>query len=176
MFRVLMQVHTLQAAGGINSPGPRRSARFANQQKPNSSSGQQQSATPGGRQPGTGTTQLQRSWLQTFVWIAWAALAVLIAVMAATNPSRAAFVDSISQLTNRGLGQWAGALLLFPVTLNLIGRLADRIWSTCSMRHHGSGQWYSAWHTHSAATPACRAAHQAQEMFACGNTDSACID
>ncbi|KAL3146812.1 hypothetical protein ABBQ38_014789 [Trebouxia sp. C0009 RCD-2024] len=96
------------AAGGTNSPGPRRSARFAKQQKPNSSSGQQQSATPGSRQPGTGTTQLQRSWLQTFVWIAWAALAVLVAVMAATNPSRAAFVDSISQLTSRGLGQWAG--------------------------------------------------------------------
>lgn len=99
------------AAGGTNSPGPRRSARFAKQQKPNSSSGQQQSATPGSRQPGTGTTQLQRSWLQTFVWIAWAALAVLVAVMAATNPSRAAFVDSISQLTSRGLGQWAGGIV-----------------------------------------------------------------
>ena len=116
-------VHSLQGTGGMNSPGPRRSARFANQQKPNSSSssGQHQSTTSGSRQPGTGTTPLQRSWLQTFVWVAWAALAVLVAVMAATNPSRAAFVDSISQLTSRGLGQWAGRLLLNPVITTLIG-------------------------------------------------------
>lgn len=118
-------VCSLQAAGGMNSPGPRRSARFASQQKSDSrSSGQQQPPRPGSRQPGTGTqTQLQRSWLQTFAWIAWGALAVLVAVMAATNPSRAAFLDSISQLTSRGLGQWAGALLLYPLTPKLIGWL-----------------------------------------------------
>ena len=37
--------------------------------------------------------------------------------MAATNPSRAAFVDSISQLTSRGLGQWAGALLILSLCI-----------------------------------------------------------
>lgn len=119
-----MVVPSLQAAGGVNSPGPRRSTRFANQQKPNSgsSTGQQQSASPKrgqsgnpqGGQPARNSAhaQLQRSWLQTFIWIAWAMLAVLVAVMAATNPSRAAFVDSISQLTSRGLGKWAGIVLL----------------------------------------------------------------
>lgn len=119
-----MAALSLQAAGGVNNPGPRRSARFANQQKSNSGSntGQQQSAPPRGGQSGnpqggqpghnSAQAQLQRSWLQTFIWLAWAVLAVLVAVMAATNPSRAAFVDSISQLTSRGLGQWAGTVLL----------------------------------------------------------------
>ena len=118
-------VPSLQAAGGFDSPGPRRSARFANKQKPNSgSSTGQQSATPDRGQSGnpqrgqpgrnSAQAQLQRSWLQTFIWIAWAMLAVLVAVMAATNPSRAAFVDSISQLTSKGLGQWAGTVLLPP--------------------------------------------------------------
>lgn len=111
-----MAMCSVQAAGGVNSPGPRRSARFANQQKPSSgsSTGQQQSAPPGGTHAQGGQSsaqaQLQRSWLQTFIWVAWALLAVLVAVMAATNPSRAAFVDSISQLTSRGLGTWAGII------------------------------------------------------------------
>ena len=134
-----LAVPSLQAAGGLNTPGPRRSARFANQQKPSSGSnaaGQQQSATPRGRQSGSSQrgqpdcnnaqAQLQRSWLQTFIWIAWSMLAVLVAVMAATNPSRAAFWDSISQLTTRGLGQWAGAVLLSPC-----------VGSHCTLRHKG---------------------------------------
>ena len=37
---------------------------------------------------------------------------VLMALMAATNPSRASFVQSIRQLTSRGLGHWAGTALL----------------------------------------------------------------
>lgn len=125
-----LAVLSLQAAGGFNTPGPRRSARFANQQKPNSGSntGQQEPAPPResqsanlhGGQPGhnNAQAQLQRSWLQTFIWIAWAVLAVLVAVMATTNPSRAAFVDSISQLTSRGLGQWAGDVLLSPCIMS----------------------------------------------------------
>ena len=42
----------------------------------------------------------------------WAMLGVLVALMAATNPSRASFVESVRQLTSMGLGQWAGTVLL----------------------------------------------------------------
>jgi len=42
----------------------------------------------------------------------WAVLGLLAAVLAATNPSRADFVESIRQLTSRGLGQWAGQLCI----------------------------------------------------------------
>ena len=113
---------SVQAAGGLNSPGPRRSARFANQQKPSSgsSTGQQQprgTHSQGGQN--SAQAHLQCSWLQTFIWVAWALLAVLMAVMAATNPSRAAFVDSISQLTSRGLGKWAGVVLMSPCVHSL---------------------------------------------------------
>ena len=103
----------MQASGGTAGAGPRRSARFAGQQTPpnygNTKRPKQESAQSS-RQPAGGAAQdqQQRSWLQTVTWIVWAVLGLLVAVMAATNPSRAKFVESIRQLTSRGLGQWAG--------------------------------------------------------------------
>jgi len=40
---------------------------------------------------------------------------LLAAVLAATNPSRADFVESIRQLTSKGLGQWAGQLCIIDL-------------------------------------------------------------
>lgn len=103
----------MQDSGGSPDAGPRRSARFAGQQTPPNYGGTKrtkQESAQSSRQPagGAAQTQQQRSWLQTVTWIAWAVLGLLVAVMAATNPSRANFVESIRQLTSRGLGQWAG--------------------------------------------------------------------
>ena len=121
----------LQASGVFSSPGPRRSARFANQQKSgggsNNSSSQRQQQPDGSartnRQPGAGTAQaqVQRSWSQTIAWIAWTLLGLLVAVMAATNPSRATFADSIRQLTSRGLGQWAGMATFSLPPMDAVG-------------------------------------------------------
>lgn len=101
------------SARGQNS-GPRRSARFANQQKkPADAQQPDHGSSQSSRQQSDSTAQAQqsRSWLQTITWIAWAALGLLAAVLAATNPSRADFVESIRQLTSRGLGQWAGGIV-----------------------------------------------------------------
>lgn len=104
-------MYALQASATSPNPGPRRSARFANQQK-NPAGAQQPDygSSQSRRQPSGSNAQAQqrRSWLQTVTWIAWALLGLLAAVLAATNPSRADFVESIRQLTSRGLGQWAG--------------------------------------------------------------------
>lgn len=104
-------LYALQASGTSPNSIPRRSARFANQQK--NPAGAQQTdhgSSRSNQQPPGSTAQAQqsRSWLQTVTWIAWAVLGLLAAVLAATNPSRAAFVESIQQLTSKGLGQWAG--------------------------------------------------------------------
>ena len=104
-------LYALQASARGQNSGPRRSARFANQQK-NAAGAQQpdNGSSQSSRQPPGSTAQAQRSrsWLQTVTWVAWAVLGLLAAVLAATNPSRADFVESIRQLTSKGLGQWAG--------------------------------------------------------------------
>ena len=107
MAQEVLCFDAVQAAGSSPNTGPRRSARFAAQQKTDPSSTQQQQQQ-GRRQPGASTAQVQRSWLQTAKWVAMAMLGLLVAVLAATNPSKAAFVESIQQLTSKGLGQWAG--------------------------------------------------------------------
>ena len=51
---------------------------------------------------------MQRSWLSTLAWVAWGLLAAFVALLAATNPSRADLVDSVRLLTSKGLGKFAG--------------------------------------------------------------------
>ncbi len=94
---------TVQAAGA--TPGPRRSARFAAKEEPDPASSHSTRQPP---PAGSAQAQQQRSWLQTLKWTAWAVLGVLVAVLAATNPTRDGFVESMRQLTSKGLGQWAG--------------------------------------------------------------------
>ena len=51
---------------------------------------------------------MQRSWLSTLAWIAWGLLAAFVALLAATNPSRADLAESVRLLTSKGLGKFAG--------------------------------------------------------------------
>lgn len=51
---------------------------------------------------------MPRSWLSTLAWIAWGLLAAFVALLAATNPSRADLVESVRLLTSKGLGKFAG--------------------------------------------------------------------